>query len=125
MILPCLALTLLFNLASFGIDERIPSKLIGLVLGKGGSAMTNRRDMMIWMKDLIDHMAHCHDQLQWASDGPMEAFLADSLLGDLTQCQRLCEQLRQSRGAQEKRAQFDADESHTPAVSFRNSLAFA
>ena len=87
--------------------------------------MTNRRDMMIWMKDLIDHMAHCHDQLQWASEGPMEAFLADSLLGDLTQCQRLCEQIRQSRGIPEKRGPFDAAEARSPEVTFRNSLAFA
>ena len=46
------------------------------------------------MKDLLDHMHQCHEQLQWAGDGATEAFLADSLLVDLSECQKLCEQLR-------------------------------
>ena len=29
----------------------------------------NRRNTLLWMKDLLDHMSRCHDQLQWASDG--------------------------------------------------------
>jgi hypothetical protein len=48
------------------------------------------------MKDLIEHMSQCHDQLQWASDGSTQMFLADALLGDLNECQKLCEQLRTS-----------------------------
>ena len=56
--------------------------------------MRNRRHMLLWMKDLMDHMARCHDQLQWASDGSTQLFLAESMLGDLVECQRLCEQLR-------------------------------
>jgi hypothetical protein len=50
------------------------------------------------MKDLIEHMSQCHDQLQWASDGSTQIFLADALLGDLNECQKLCEQLRTSPG---------------------------
>jgi hypothetical protein len=46
------------------------------------------------MKDLIDHMSRCHDQLQWAGDGATQLFLAEAMLGDLVECQRLCEQLR-------------------------------
>jgi hypothetical protein len=46
------------------------------------------------MKDLLDHMSQCHEQLQWAGDGPTEAFLTESLLGDLVECQKLCDQLR-------------------------------
>jgi hypothetical protein len=56
--------------------------------------MRNRRHTLLWMKDLIEHMARCHDQLQWTSDRATETFLAESLLGDLDQCQKLCEQLR-------------------------------
>ena len=56
--------------------------------------MRNRRHMLLWMKDLIDHMARCHDQLEWASDGSTQLFLTESMLGDLVECQRLCEQLR-------------------------------
>jgi hypothetical protein len=46
------------------------------------------------MRDLIDHMARCHDQLEWTSDGSTQLFLAESMIGDLVECQRLCEQLR-------------------------------
>jgi hypothetical protein len=51
------------------------------------------------MKDLIDHMSRCHDQLQWTSEGETQLFLAESMLGDLLECQRLCEQLRSSPGS--------------------------
>jgi hypothetical protein len=51
------------------------------------------------MKDLIDHMSRCHDQLQWTSDGATQHFLADSMLGDLVECQRLCQQLRSDQAS--------------------------
>jgi hypothetical protein len=60
--------------------------------------MRNRSNTLLWMKDLIEHMSQCHDQLQWASDGSTQMFLADALLGDLSECQKLCEQLRMSPG---------------------------
>lgn len=53
----------------------------------------NRHKTLLWMKDLLDHMNQCHEQLQWAGDGPTEAFLANSLMVDLSECQKLCEQL--------------------------------
>ena len=56
--------------------------------------MRNRRHTLLWMKDLIEHMSRCHDQLEWASDGDTQSFLADALIGDLNECQKLCEQLR-------------------------------
>jgi hypothetical protein len=46
------------------------------------------------MKDLIDHMNRCHDQLEWASDASTETFLTESLMVDLSECRTLCEQLR-------------------------------
>jgi hypothetical protein len=58
--------------------------------------MRNRSNTLLWMKDLIDHMSQCHDQLEWASDGSTRLFLANSILGDLNECQKLCEQLRTS-----------------------------
>jgi hypothetical protein len=56
--------------------------------------MSDRRTTLLWMKDLIDHMNRCHDQLQWAGDGPTTSYLTESLLVDLTECRRLCEQLQ-------------------------------
>lgn len=56
--------------------------------------MRNRRETLLWMKDLIEHMSRCQEQLQWAGDGATETFLTDALLVDLSECQRLCEQLQ-------------------------------
>ena len=50
----------------------------------------NRRNTLLWMKDLLDHMSRCHDQLTWASDGETESFLADALIDDLNECHKLC-----------------------------------
>ncbi len=56
--------------------------------------MRNRRHTLLWMKDLLEHMSRCHDQLEYAGDGAAQLFLAEAMLGDLVQCQQLCEQLR-------------------------------
>ncbi len=61
--------------------------------------MRNRRHTLLWMKDLIDHMSRCHDQLEYAGDGAAQFFLAEAMIGDLVQCQRLCEQLRTTPAA--------------------------
>ena len=60
--------------------------------------MRDRQTTLLWMKDLSEHMNRCHDQLQWAGDsGPAESFLTEALLVDLSECRRLCEQLRTRR----------------------------
>lgn len=59
--------------------------------------MRNRRHTLLWMKDLIEHMSRCHDQLEWASDGDTQSFLADAMIGDLAECHKLCEQLRSAQ----------------------------
>ena len=56
--------------------------------------MPNRQTTLLWMKDLIEHMGRCHDQLQWAGDSATEAYLTESLLVDLRECRILCEELR-------------------------------
>ena len=56
--------------------------------------MRNRHSTLLWMKDLIDHMNRCHEQLQWAADAPTETFLAEAMMGDLSECRRLCEHLK-------------------------------
>ncbi len=66
--------------------------------------MRNRRHTLLWMKDLIDHMSRCHDQLEYAGDGQAQFFLAEAMLGDLVECQRLCEQLRTAPSGSSKSA---------------------
>ena len=58
--------------------------------------MRDRRETLLWMKDLIDHMTLCHEQLQWAGDSATEAFLADSMMVNLSECRQLCQELRTS-----------------------------
>jgi hypothetical protein len=65
-----------------------------MILVKEHLKMRNRRHTLLWMKDLIEHMSRCHDQLEMTNDGDTQSFLADSLIGDLHECQKLCEQLR-------------------------------
>ena len=63
--------------------------------------MRDRQTTLLWMKDLIEHMTRCHDQLQWAGDGgPTETFLTEAMLVDLSECRRLCEKLRTGRSRQ-------------------------
>jgi hypothetical protein len=61
--------------------------------------MRNRENTLLWMKDLIEHMSRCQEQLQWAADGRTQTFLAETIIGDLTECRRLCEQLRPGPGS--------------------------
>jgi len=61
--------------------------------------MRNRQSTLLWMKDLIEHLSKCHDQLEWAADGHTETFLTETMLVDLHECQRLCEQLRSNKHA--------------------------
>lgn len=61
--------------------------------------MRNRRHTLLWMKDLIEHLSRCHDQLQWTDDDTTQSFLTETMLGDLDQCQRLCEQLRSAEAS--------------------------
>jgi hypothetical protein len=72
-------------------DRREPGS--DFVTIKGAYAMRNHRSTMLWMKDLIEHMNRCHEQLQWA-DTRTQSFLTDSMLTDLMECQRLCHELR-------------------------------
>jgi hypothetical protein len=62
--------------------------------------MRNRRNTLLWMKDLLEHMTQCHEQLQWASDGATEAYLAETLMVDLSECRKLCEQLKPAAARQ-------------------------
>lgn len=67
----------------------------GLRFKKGNqTTMRNRQRTLLWMKDLLDHMSRCHEQLQWAADEPTESFLTESMLVDLSEYRRLCEELQ-------------------------------
>jgi len=56
--------------------------------------MTTRHETLLWMKDVIEHLMQGQEQLQWTNDGPTQSFLAEKMLSDLSECRRLCEELR-------------------------------
>jgi hypothetical protein len=55
------------------------------------SAMSQREATMLWIKDILDHLQHCHQQLDWTSDGATIDVLTQSMLRDLERCRRLIE----------------------------------
>lgn len=55
--------------------------------------MRDRESTLLWMKDLIEHLSRCHEQLQWTGEGPSAAFLTEAMKVDLNECMRLCETL--------------------------------
>ena len=52
----------------------------------------DRQTRFLWMKDLLDHLAECHDQWQ-AADPAIERYLAEAVRRDLDELRRLCDSL--------------------------------
>jgi hypothetical protein len=46
------------------------------------------------MKDLLEHLTACQQQLEWAEDNETVDVLVESMLADLERCKRLCESIR-------------------------------
>ena len=57
--------------------------------------MNKRENNLIWLKDTIEHLADCREQLEWAHDGFALSMITENMLRDLECCRRLCESLRQ------------------------------
>lgn len=53
------------------------------------------RQRLHWMRDILDHLRHCHDQLPVA-DEASQRFLAQSMKRDLDEFRRLCDSLLSS-----------------------------
>jgi hypothetical protein len=56
--------------------------------------MSQRENNLLWLKDLLEHLTSCQQQLEWADDQETVALLTDSMLRDLESCRRLCERLQ-------------------------------
>ena len=55
--------------------------------------MSQRETNLLWLKDMLDQMAACQQQLQWAEDPATIAVLTEAMLRDLDCCRRLCENI--------------------------------
>ena len=55
--------------------------------------MSQRDSNLVWLKDLLDHLTNCQQQLTWAQDAETLSVLTETMLRDLDCCRRLCETL--------------------------------
>jgi hypothetical protein len=55
--------------------------------------MSQREANLLWLKDMLEHLASCQQQLQWTEDTNTIAVLTEAMLRDLECCRRLCESL--------------------------------
>jgi hypothetical protein len=55
--------------------------------------MSQRQMNLLWLKDTLEHLKNCQEQLQWAQDDEAVHVLTETMLRDLDCCRRLCEGL--------------------------------
>jgi hypothetical protein len=53
----------------------------------------DRRNTMLCMRDVLDHLNRCYDQWQ-AAEGRVERFVVQSMERDLAELQRICRDVR-------------------------------
>jgi hypothetical protein len=56
--------------------------------------MSQRDTNLLWLKDMLDHLASCRKQLEWAEDPAAVQVITETMLRDLERCRRLCELLQ-------------------------------
>jgi hypothetical protein len=56
--------------------------------------MSQRESNLLWLRDILEHLASSQRQLEWAEDPETIRLLTENMLRDLGRCQRLCEALR-------------------------------
>lgn len=60
--------------------------------------MGQRDSNLLWLKDLLEHLTACQQQLQWVEDPETTQLLTESMLRDLDACRRLCQALHRRAG---------------------------
>ena len=62
--------------------------------------MALRQANLLWLKDMLEHLSACQQQLLWTEDAESISILTESMLRELESCRRLCEALnRRANGA--------------------------
>ena len=55
----------------------------------------SRRDRdLLWLRDLLDHLRDCHQQLQWTNDEMSARVITETMIRDLDCCRKICEGLQ-------------------------------
>ena len=55
--------------------------------------MSQREVNLLWLKDTLEHLVSCQQQLEWTEENETVQVLTETMLRDLECCRRLCEQL--------------------------------
>jgi hypothetical protein len=55
--------------------------------------MSQREANLLWLKDMLENLAVCRRQLEWAEDPEAARLLTETMLRELGRCQRVCEAL--------------------------------
>ena len=56
--------------------------------------MSQRESNLIWLKDMLENLSACRQQLEWADDKQAINVLTETMLRDLDSCRRLCESMQ-------------------------------
>ena len=56
--------------------------------------MSQRESNLLWLKDLLEHLSACQQQLEWTEDSETLQLVTETMLRDLDCCRRLCETLQ-------------------------------
>ncbi len=64
--------------------------------------MSQRESNLLWLKDILEHMMHCQEQLAWATEERTEdeetvQVLTETMLRDLESCRRLLSETTRRR----------------------------
>ena len=62
--------------------------------------MSQRDTNLLWLKDMLDHLAACRKQLEWAEDPEAVRMITETMLRELECCRRLCERLQRRTAPQ-------------------------
>jgi hypothetical protein len=68
--------------------------------GRKGVVMSQREMNLLWLKDTLEHLRGCQEQLQWAEDNDAVHLLTETMLRDLDCCRRICERLHRRSAMQ-------------------------
>lgn len=55
--------------------------------------MAQRQANLLWLKDMLEHLSACQQQLLWTEDADSVCVLTESMLRELDSCRRLCEDM--------------------------------
>jgi len=62
--------------------------------------MSQRDSNLLWLKDVLEHLTTCQQQLTWAEDAETVQLLTETMIRDLECCRRLCESMHRRASLQ-------------------------